>query len=250
MIAIRAERHSLRMALPVAAALDLRDDSGKWSVHVDRRRRDDPADTVNDASGKQRYLELRELADLYEAGAISDLEFRRRKRQILRGPVPATDQLELILVSYGDDTAAEAALDRLRGLQRAGVIVIIDATLIACDAAGALRLSEDVRERARGRSLAEGLRELVTTALPPGRVDSQVLGATLSRWAEIGFSAAELTDLGRQLEPGQTALVAVVFNLQADGIAQAIDGFAAFSRHHLGRHTAQADVSGESAGSR
>lgn len=188
-------------------------------------------------SGRDRYRELQEIADLYESGRISDREFRRRKRRVLRGPVPATDQLELIVASFWNESEAEASLCHLQNLQRDGNIVIVDATVVGRERTGGIRIQE-----LRGSNLAkdaavDGLAELLFAPLAgASHAEWSTLDGVFQQWFDVGFSETDLTAICDKLEPGQSAIFAIVYNLQADRIASEFEGFAAFSRHHLGRH--------------
>ncbi len=183
----------------------------------------------------ERYRDLQALADLYESGRISDREFRRRKRRLLLGPTPDSDHLEMIVATYSNEDEANAALTRLRRLQRDRVILIIDGTAVARNPSGRIRASEHDMNAIGDESVIDRLAEIVRAPVfKVLRSDSEALDEALREWTDYGFSANDLASIGRQLKPGQSAVFAVVFNLKPDRIAEELEGFAAYSRHTLG----------------
>lgn len=198
-----------------------RGDSSDWRKQSSRR-------------GEDRYRELQELVNQYEAGTITDREFRRRKRRILRGPLPDADRVELLVVTYLNEADADSALTHLRKLQRKGVLLIIDSTAVVRTDGGEIRMVEDSVGEIDGRPIVEGLADLffvpMLAASKPGQPD---MDSVVRDWQEYGFSDEMLTSIGNELKPGHSAVFAVIYNFQADRLTKELEGFATFSRLQL-----------------
>lgn len=189
-------------------------------------------------SGDDRYRELQDLVDRYEAGGLTDREFRKRKRRILRGPLPEAERVELLVATYQTESEADAALIELRKLQQGGVLLIIDSTLVVRTAAGDIRTVEGSAGEPAGISIAEGLADLIFSPMfDTSGTSQEAVDLALREWIEGGFSREVLTSVGARLKPGESAVLAVVYNLREDHIAKELEGFSSFSRHHLSQAT-------------
>ena len=127
--------------------------------------------------------------------------------------------VQIIVAAFKNQTTAKEVLDELKQLQRSGQIKIDDAAVLYRDANDKLHI-QDTRDWGFGRgALTGGTVGLVAGLIAGGPVGWAILGSAVAGGAissvhhTYGFDEARLRRLGESLQPGNSAIVAVVEHL-------------------------------------
>jgi uncharacterized membrane protein len=137
----------------------------------------------------------------------------------------------LVVDAFMDKDKADEALKDLRRLERQGIFRVLNAAVIERDEAGntKLRETEDVGA-ARGAlfgAVAGGLVGLLGG--PAGAIVGAAAGATTgavaARQIDMGFSDDYLKELQESLEPGSSAIIALVEHEWVERVIEALAKF-------------------------
>jgi uncharacterized membrane protein len=122
--------------------------------------------------------------------------------------------VELVVAAWPDVDAAGRALDELRAAKQEHVIGIVEAATIVVDAQGKLRIT-DTRDMGPGKGavvgglLGAGL-GVITGGVGWLLVGGSAVGALAAKARDGGLPDDRLRELGEQLAPNSSAIVAVI----------------------------------------
>jgi uncharacterized membrane protein len=135
--------------------------------------------------------------------------------------------VQIIVAAYRSETAANDVLEDLKLLQDAGKIKIDNAAVLDRDQKGELHI-RDTRDWGFGKGALAGGAAGVVLGLITGPVGWAVLGSAVvggvaaKMHHTYGFDEARLRKLGDSLQPGNSAIVAVVEHLWVAQVEQAM----------------------------
>ena len=124
--------------------------------------------------------------------------------------------IEFTVLTFDDETTASEALKDLQRLQRDGIVKVLNAAVLVKDKKGKVSVKEtedvDAKHGALFGAITGGLIGLFGGA--PGVVVGAVAGAgtggVAAKLIDLGFPREFLRDLQGRLQPGSSALVALV----------------------------------------
>ncbi len=155
----------------------------------------------------------------------------------------ASDPQELMVVSFPDENKAQEVLDVLKRLDHEGAAELRNAAIIRRGADGRISISEtrdfDDKQGAIAGALAGGLIGLLRGHALAGAALGAAGGFGVSKVVDLGFPDAYLRDLAQQLQPGSSAIVAVV---TFTNVEQAMTTLDQFDGGTIMRQTLPADV--------
>lgn len=134
----------------------------------------------------------------------------------------------LTVIVFDDEDKAATAVQKLRKLERRGVMELEDVTAVVKDRDGAVRYRRP-RRPARKGGVAGGITGLIVGALffTPllGAVFGAAAGAVAAALAEIGIDDRFMKDLAQKFGPGCSAVFALVRKADAEQVAAEFVGF-------------------------
>ncbi len=151
----------------------------------------------------------------------------------MAGPV------ELLVAAFNDEGEAGEVLKDMRGLDREGVIQILNAAVMIKKENGkvSIRETEDVRG---GRGALFGAVAGALVGLlggPPGVIVGAVAGAATGGIAaealDMGFSNETLRDLQESLKPGSSAIIALIQHEWVDRVVAELEQYGAALFHEV-----------------
>lgn len=122
--------------------------------------------------------------------------------------------VQVVISAFKDEKAADEALSELKQAKWAGIIGIVDAAVIRKDQKGKLHVKE-TGDWGGGKGAAAGAvigGFLGLLAGPVGwlGITGAVIGGLAAKLRDSGFSNERLNQLGEALQPGTSAIVAVI----------------------------------------
>jgi uncharacterized membrane protein len=139
--------------------------------------------------------------------------------------------LTVAFAEYEDPDAAREALDTLQQMEKEGAIDIVDAGVIEKQDDGKAKITDTARH-ARRKDVGTGalVGGVAGVLFPPGLVASAAVGAVAG--AVVGrlrhhdvFKNAEMKRAAEQMEPGTSALVAIVEQKWVSQLQTAAEGY-------------------------
>jgi len=123
--------------------------------------------------------------------------------------------VELIVAAFPDEKAAKTALDELKKAKSEGLIAIEGAAVLRKDGKGKLHITEteDIgggKGAAFGGVVGAGIGLIAGAALAAPLAVGALVGGLASKLRDTGFSNERLQQVGENLTPGSSAIVAVV----------------------------------------
>jgi len=132
------------------------------------------------------------------------------RRGIMSGDIP----IQVIVAAFQEEDGADEAIIELKAAQRERLIKIDDAAILRCDRSGKLHIKETADMGGGKGSVIGGVTGAVLGLLAGpvgwGIGIGALVGGLAAKLRDTGFSDARLRELGRGLQPGSSALVAVV----------------------------------------
>ncbi|MFL5759642.1 MAG: DUF1269 domain-containing protein [Thermomicrobiales bacterium] len=144
-------------------------------------------------------------------------------------------QVELLAASFSDQRTANRCLDQLKRIDKQGAIDLIDAAVLVKQADGKLKINE-VEELTpkKGRRRGAVIGGIFGAIFPPSLLVSAVVGAVaggaMGRFTDQGFKNDDLKAIGDELEPGHSAIIAIVEDKWVEQFTAAVDGYERLSR--------------------
>lgn len=158
-----------------------------------------------------------------------------------------TDQVEVFVAAFGNETQAGVALKDVKAMDREGSIELIDAVVLVHGTDGKVRFEETAdpsgKKLAKRGAIAGGLVGLI---FPPSIIAGAVIGAGGGGiWGKIrdkGFKDEDLKAVGESLDPGTSAIVAIAQDRVVERLAAGLAGYDRIARHALSADAAAAIV--------
>lgn len=121
---------------------------------------------------------------------------------------------QVILAAFKDEHAADAALEELKRAKKEHLIDIENVAVLRCDREGKVHISEPT-DMGGGRGAAiggivGGLAGLLFGPIGLAAVGGAAIGGTVAKLHDSGFDDARLRKLGASLQPGTSAILAVI----------------------------------------
>lgn len=142
----------------------------------------------------------------------------------------SADPSEVVVVSFPDENKAQEVLRVLKQLEHEGAAQLRNAAIIRRSAGGEISISEtrdfDAKQGAIAGAIAGGLIGLLRGHALTGAALGAAGGFGASKVVDLGFPDAYLRDLAQQLQPGSSAIVAVVTFTNVDQAMKTLDQFA------------------------
>jgi|SRR5579859_2269045 len=140
------------------------------------------------------------------------------------------DPKELVVISFPDENKAQEALNVLKQLDHEGAAELRNAAIILRSASGEISIHEtrdfDDQQGAIAGALAGGLVGLLRGHALSGAAIGAIGGFGVSKVVDLGFPDAYLRELAKQIQPGSSAIVAVVTFTKVDQAMTTLDQFA------------------------
>lgn len=138
----------------------------------------------------------------------------------------AHDNLVLVVGSYPDDAGAEDDFRALKAAQDAGEYQVVAAVVMSRDAKGEVTVHEHGDERVAGGAVVGGAAGLVVGLFAPPLLAATAIGAGIGAVIgklSKGHAEKQLgVDVEEYLPPGSSAVVAVVDDVWADKVENAL----------------------------
>lgn len=140
------------------------------------------------------------------------------------------DPIELIAAVYSSSGAAQSMLEELVRLHDQDVIELIDAAVMVRDDNGELHIAERAElTPAKGAKRGALIGAALGVIFPPSLLATAALGAAAGALAgkvtDQGLDNKLLADLGAELLPGMSALIAVVDHKWYSTMVNALSGY-------------------------
>jgi uncharacterized membrane protein len=145
--------------------------------------------------------------------------------------------LTVLAAFYTSDAAASKALGAMQTLDQSGDVRFLAAATIVRDTTSTrLKIGETIESRLE-RPSAERPRGLIESIFPPAILALEAIGgaakAAEGHFADQGFQANLLKELGENMPPGGSALVAVIEEKWVERLGDIFAGYADFERFTL-----------------
>jgi uncharacterized membrane protein len=145
--------------------------------------------------------------------------------------------MTVLTAFYPTHAMAVRVLDSLRRFDEIGDIQLLDAATVTKDEASSrLAICDDI-DTAASRAPATSPGGLISSILPEGVLSLGAVGAAASaadeHFAEQGFHANLLRELGENMPPGGAALIAVIEEKWVERFGDLIAGYADMDRFTL-----------------
>lgn len=140
------------------------------------------------------------------------------------------NQVQLLAASFEDSTKADVCLTVLKQMEKDGTIDILDAAVLSKQEDGKLKI-EDVRELTpkKGRRRGAVIGGIFGIIFPPSillsAVAGGVLGGLFGRFTDQGWNNDDLKALGEELQPGHSAIIALVEDRWVAQASMAMAGY-------------------------
>lgn len=159
----------------------------------------------------------------------------------------AGNPVEVFVAAFGNEEQAGAALKDFQAMDHAGSIELIDVAVIVRRADGKVHFEETAdpngKKWAKRGAIAGGLVGLI---FPPSILASAAVGAGAGGiWGKVrdkGFTDTDLQAVGKTLQPGTSAIVAVAEDRVVERLLQGIEGYRALARHAVSAEASAAIV--------
>lgn len=144
----------------------------------------------------------------------------------------SNDQVEVELVAavYPNTFEAQATLSDLVDMHKAGSIELIDAAVMVRETTGNLSITERAEiTPAKGARRGALFGAVIGLIFPPsllaGAAIGAAAGAVTGKVTDQGFENEMLEEIAEELEPGKSAILAVVEHTWYERMQQAVEGY-------------------------
>lgn len=139
----------------------------------------------------------------------------------------------LIVAAYNDKNQAKEVLKVLKDMQRAGIILIVNAAVMVKNEKGKVSISETGDTGPRGGAIMGGITAgLIALFNPIGALGVIAMtaggagvGALVTHFIDLGFPQEDLKDLSESLTPGSSALIALVEQTWVEKVCEELAKF-------------------------
>jgi uncharacterized membrane protein len=155
--------------------------------------------------------------------------------------------IEIFIATFGEETEAKKSLEDFQAMDREGSIELIDAAVIVRGADGKVRFEETAdpsgKKWAKRGAIAGGVVGLI---FPPSLIVSAVVGGGVGGiWGKIrdkGFKDEDLKELGEEMEPGTSAIIAIAEDRMIERLEKGLQGYSKIAKHAVSAEAAVAIV--------
>lgn len=139
-------------------------------------------------------------------------------------------QMEIVAAVYPNLYEAQATLNDLVKLHDSGAIELIDAAVMVRERSGKLRIEEQAElTPAKGAKRGALIGAVLGVVFPPSVLASAALGAAAGAIAgkatDQGMPNEMLQELAEELEPGKSAILAVIEHTLYEKMMEAVEGY-------------------------
>jgi len=131
---------------------------------------------------------------------------------------------QLIVIGFDHVDDARTAMQRLRALEREGLIGFEDTAIVERDPDGAIHVRNEVSGTTETAAVIGAIiGGFITFVFPPaGIAIGAALGAAVGTTFETGVSGEFITEVKNTLQPGRSALFLVIKEAHADPVIAAL----------------------------
>jgi uncharacterized membrane protein len=152
-------------------------------------------------------------------------------------------RIQVFVAAYDNEVGAKQSLKDFQAMHREGSIDLIDAAVIVRDAGGKVKFEETAdpsgKKWAKRGAIAGGLVGLI---FPPSIIASAVVGGGAGGiWGKIrdkGFKDEDLKEIGNDLTPGTSAIIAVAEDRMVAQLESALGGYEKIAKHQVSAEAA------------
>jgi uncharacterized membrane protein len=154
------------------------------------------------------------------------------------------ENAEIFVAVYGSESEAQSTLATIKEMDKQGTLDIIDAATIERAQDGQVHVHH--RDTSTGKGAARGAvaGAVLGVIFPPSILASAIglggIGAIVGHFRDKPFDNPDLKQIGEEIEPGQTAVIAVVQDKSIERFATALSGY-----DKLFRQSMDAQMAGE-----
>ena len=157
----------------------------------------------------------------------------------------SANAIQLFIAIYDSEFQAKQALKDFQSMDREGSIDLIDGAVIVHTAEGKVTLEETAdpsgKRWAKRGAVAGGLVGLI---FPPSIIASAVVGGGAGGlWGKVrdkGFKDEELKQIGQNMEPGTSAMIAIAEDHVIERLERGLEGYGRIARHTVSAEAALA----------
>lgn len=150
---------------------------------------------------------------------------------------------EMMVIAFDNEYEAEQVLDSLKTMESMNVVDLKNGAVIIRSESGQVKINEtsdfDVKQGAIGGAAAGAVLGLLGGSLLRGAILGAAGGAAAGKFVDLGLEDDFLKEVGDNLGPGTSAVVALVDFEQVDQAMEELDRFAG---GHIMRHTLSDEV--------
>lgn len=147
-------------------------------------------------------------------------------------------EIEFVAALYPDTDEAQRTLNDLIDMHQTGAIELIDAAVMVRQPSGELSIDERAElTPAKGAKRGALIGAVVGVIFPPAILATAALGAAAGavagKVADRGFENELLEELAAELEPGESAILAIVEHTWYEKMMDALEGYEKVLEHSL-----------------
>jgi len=146
-------------------------------------------------------------------------------------------RLELAAVVYSNTYEARASANDLAKMHDAGAIEIVDVAVLVREVSGKLSITQRALTPKKGAKRGALIGAAFGVIFPPSLLASAAIGAAAGAVAgkadDTGFERDLLEQLGKKLDPGKSAVLAMVETEHLPDVLESVDGYEALVQRTL-----------------
>ena len=150
---------------------------------------------------------------------------------------------EMMVIAFDNEYEAQQVLDSLKGMEAMDIVDLKNGAVIVRDSTGKVKIKEtsdfDTKQGAIGGAAAGAVLGLLGGGLLRGALLGAAGGAAAGKFIDLGIEDDLLKEIGDNLGPGTSAVVALVDFEQIDRAMEELDKFEGGT---IMRHTLSDDV--------
>src|SRR6516225_9809868 len=135
-----------------------------------------------------------------------------------------SEDVGVLIAVYESEASAEATMDQLTSMSKAGTIELLDAAIVTREAADKVSVHDIADQHKIGAGRGAIIGGVLGVIFPPSIIGTAIVGGAAGglyhHFRDKGFSNKELENAGQQLQPGQSALVAVARDRMLERLSQ------------------------------
>jgi uncharacterized membrane protein len=148
-----------------------------------------------------------------------------------------TGEVQIMFAVFDTEEAAQSAEGQIEAMAQAGYLTLGDVALARMSEEGKVHANDFADEHKKGWGTGAVVGGVVGLIFPPSIIAGAVVGAGVGgiyhHFRDKGISNKDLTELGEQLSPGQTALIAVVQDQFVKKVEEGIENYSKLGQYML-----------------